>query len=252
MHIKKNSLPYTFFFTCALLLGLGNSTYVFSNVLDELKLKPRNLRVVEPAFPKGALKDKIEGRVDIEFSYDIDGRPKNYKIINSEPTKEFGEAVDQVFPQWAYFPDFNNLCSSLMGRTTQTIYFIFEDGKPEIKISRPKDILGSESIALDLPANSLSAPIKSSPEIKLRWKNKPKIVYPEQERRNGQLGLVVVGFSVEEDGRASKFETIYSIPSKSFSTLVGDNIKDAVFENVDGTPLGKKIKTCGEFLFQLE
>lgn len=59
---------------------------------------------VEPVYPQRALRMRAEGFVVMEFTIDEQGRPRNIKVIESEPVRLFDQAAMKALARWKYQP----------------------------------------------------------------------------------------------------------------------------------------------------
>ncbi|MBY6188635.1 energy transducer TonB [Marinobacter hydrocarbonoclasticus] len=59
---------------------------------------------VEPAYPQRALRMRAEGYVVMEFTIDEQGRPRNIRVIESEPIRLFDQAAMKALSRWKYQP----------------------------------------------------------------------------------------------------------------------------------------------------
>ncbi len=59
---------------------------------------------VEPAYPQRALRMRAEGYVVMAFTIDEQGRPRDIKVIESEPVRLFDQAAMQALARWKYQP----------------------------------------------------------------------------------------------------------------------------------------------------
>ncbi|ADN75628.1 TonB family protein [Ferrimonas balearica DSM 9799] len=59
---------------------------------------------VEPAYPQRALRMRAEGYVLMEFTIDEQGRPRNIRVIESEPVRLFDQAAMKALARWKYQP----------------------------------------------------------------------------------------------------------------------------------------------------
>lgn len=58
--------------------------------------KYRPISRSQPLYPKRALKDKIMGRVTLEFNIGVDGKPKDIKVVESTNTQFTKSAIDAL------------------------------------------------------------------------------------------------------------------------------------------------------------
>lgn len=57
-----------------------------------------------PRYPAAAAKEKIEGKVVMQFTVDTDGRVQDASVVRSEPDDRFNEAAMEALRQWRFEP----------------------------------------------------------------------------------------------------------------------------------------------------
>lgn len=77
----------------SLLLGIPSA-----GLCDDA-LPPFVLSRVAPVYPREANAKKIEGRVSVEIHMEVDGSVTDVRVVESEPTGVFEEAVRQAVMQ---------------------------------------------------------------------------------------------------------------------------------------------------------
>jgi protein TonB len=73
-----------------------------ANVLPSSKLM--NTKYVAPAYPSKALRQNVEGWVDLEFTLDMRGGVQDVTVKNAVPTGVFEKAAVDAVSQWRYQP----------------------------------------------------------------------------------------------------------------------------------------------------
>jgi protein TonB len=58
----------------------------------------------QPVYPREALRDNVDGWVDLEFIVDANGRPRELKAIGSQPSGRFERAAIDAVSQYRYEP----------------------------------------------------------------------------------------------------------------------------------------------------
>src|SRR5688572_24988411 len=66
--------------------------------------RPVPLVRVEPVYPEPALRERIEGYVEIESSIGARGEVVNPVVVDAEPPGEFDSAALYAYSQWQYCP----------------------------------------------------------------------------------------------------------------------------------------------------
>lgn len=59
---------------------------------------------VQPAYPEKAQKNHVEGRVTLEFTVAPDGKPKDIKVLTSNPPDVFDETAIKALSQSTFKP----------------------------------------------------------------------------------------------------------------------------------------------------
>ena len=75
------------------------------------KLVSRNSTLMvrmEPKYPRNAVKQKIEGWVQLSFYIDKEGTPVNIKVIKSQPQQIFDNSAIKALSKWKYRPKIEN------------------------------------------------------------------------------------------------------------------------------------------------
>lgn len=64
----------------------------------------RVVQRVEPAYPQLARQRRIEGWVELEFTVDIDGAPRDIRVVESSPNAVFDIAATRALQRWRFEP----------------------------------------------------------------------------------------------------------------------------------------------------
>lgn len=75
-----------------------------SHKADALDAGPVLVEHARPRYPAGAAKEKIEGRVVMQFTVDTEGHVRDVSVIKSEPGKLFDDAAIAALEQWRFEP----------------------------------------------------------------------------------------------------------------------------------------------------
>lgn len=62
----------------------------------------------EPFYPTAAIRQRLEGYVDLIFDIDTQGRPFNIRIWRAEPADIFDESASEALLRWRYMPTQEN------------------------------------------------------------------------------------------------------------------------------------------------
>jgi TonB family protein len=71
-----------------------------SNATLQNRLK--RTRYVAPEFPERALTQKVSGVVVVEFVVDVNGEPRDVRVISAEPAGVFDRAAVAAVRRWRY------------------------------------------------------------------------------------------------------------------------------------------------------
>lgn len=71
-------------------------------VISSGNLQVREL--VQPVYPRAAIRRSVEGYVDVEFTVDRDGRTTDIEIVEADPRNIFDRATTQAVAQWRFEP----------------------------------------------------------------------------------------------------------------------------------------------------
>jgi TonB family protein len=65
---------------------------------------PKRIHYDEPVYPVAALEQRISGSVTVGFTLDVEGRPREVRVIASTPPKLFDRAAVNAVSRWRYEP----------------------------------------------------------------------------------------------------------------------------------------------------
>jgi TonB family protein len=65
---------------------------------------PRAIHAVAPAYPPQALRDGLQGEVDVEFTLSAGGVPRDLRVVGSSAAGLFDAAALQALSQWRFAP----------------------------------------------------------------------------------------------------------------------------------------------------
>lgn len=92
-------------------------------VQEEAKVEPQKIipaKIISreaPRYPSRALKNSVEGWVQVRFFIDTDGRPADVTVIESEPSGTFDDAATKSVKKWRFSPA-RNQTTGLAVRST--------------------------------------------------------------------------------------------------------------------------------------
>ncbi|MGH8229895.1 MAG: energy transducer TonB, partial [Steroidobacteraceae bacterium] len=79
---------------------------------------PTRTRYVAPQYPEAALDARVSGSVTVEFTVDLDGRPRHVRVIKSKPRGVFDYAATSAVSRWRFAPPIiNNVPTEIPTRT---------------------------------------------------------------------------------------------------------------------------------------
>ncbi|CUS48017.1 MAG: TonB receptor energy transduction system periplasmic component TonB2 [Idiomarinaceae bacterium HL-53] len=71
---------------------------------QEAEEAPEPIVRVAPLYPARAVRNRIEGYVDLRFRIDKAGQPKDIEVVESSPAGVVDRAVIRAVEQWRYEP----------------------------------------------------------------------------------------------------------------------------------------------------
>lgn len=63
---------------------------------------------IEPKYPRNAVKQRIEGWVQLSFDIDKAGKPTNIKVVKAQPQQVFDKSAIKALSKWTYQPKIEN------------------------------------------------------------------------------------------------------------------------------------------------
>jgi len=185
---------------------------------------PKLIKKVEPVYPEIARQAQVEGVVILEATTDIYGRVKAVRVLRSIPLLDQA-AVDAV-RQWVYEPMI--IDGEPRGVIfTVTVSFKLDEKKPKAGVF---GIVGQED---------QRPPIRATGEIKPpKLIKKVEPVYPEQAKKAGIGGVVILEVTTDVYGRVKAVRVLRSIPLLDQAAV--DAVRQWVYEPmiIDGEPRG--------------
>ncbi len=150
---------------------------------------PRLTRPVEPNYPEDLRQAGVEGQVDVHFTVDRYGMPKDPEI-GYQTHKEFGEAVKAVVPRWRFAPARQGGLP-IEQKVRMPVVFVVKQSDPLSKWAGRnvfKKMDGKEPVDAD------ELGIWPEPSVWI------EPYYPPQLNGTGKRGEVVVSFVIDEHG----------------------------------------------------
>lgn len=162
---------------------------------------PRLIKKVEPVYPEEARKERVEGIVILETTTDEEGNVARVKILNSKDPLLNEAAIDAV-SQWKYEPFY------IKGKPHGLVFTITVRFKLKER----------ETEEFEMGAVKVGEGIE---QPKLIEKVNP--IYPEEARKAGIEGVVLLKVRVSEEGLVERILVL-----KSESSLLNQAAIDAV------------------------
>ena len=256
---KKTNKPIVFgfengqgrpFFVClhAVSLNLGQAGLTDEAVEKEKRLAefekhatpvregvpaPKLIKSVTPVYPEEARKNGIQGVVILEAKIDESGRVIGIMVLRSVPELD-GAAMDAV-RQWVYEP------LVVKGKAMKVVFTVTV--KFALDKDKAKGVAGGVEGSVE---GGVAAGVqKEEMERKLKEFDKgavpckgdihpPKLikvvdpVYPEEARRQGLEGTVIVSVKTDEDGKVIAAMVLRSVPGLDEAAIAA--VKQWVYE----------------------
>ena len=150
--------------------------------------------IVQPDYPREALRDKRAGVVEIQGRVSAWGTLEDARVTPAAPDDaEFVEPVREVLPYWLYHVPTDDACMPSPEPITNRVEFSAEDGKPHIRVTR------------------LASPPKQETPAMFRARRQPTPNYPMRAVDMGYEANVYARLEVNEDG------TVRGATAKGFS-----------------------------------
>lgn len=150
---------------------------------------PKQIKAVSPKYPEEARQAREEGLVIMSIKTDESGNVQDTLILRS-PNEPLAAAAVEAVKQWKYEP------LVLEGKPRKVVFtvnvrFKLHPGERDINA-------GAIVVGDDVPAPKLLKRVDP--------------VYPEEARKNGVQGVVILNVRSNEEGRVSQVEVLKSIP----------------------------------------
>lgn len=208
---------------------------------------PKVLKRVEPVYPINARKARVQGTVILEATTDIYGRVQTIKVLRSIPLLDQA-AIDAV-RQWVYEPVVVDGKPRELTFTVQ-VQFVLDGEKVKVgdvtrQVSEAAKFrvvktpaatggaIGKEEAEklMKLPAVKFEGGMKS-----LQRLSSVEPVYPEDARKAGVAGTVILEAETDIFGRVMTIKILRSIPLLDQAAL--DAVRQWVYEPpiIDGKP----------------
>jgi protein TonB len=185
---------------------------------------PKLIKMIDPVYPEEAKKKGIEGVVIVEATTDIYGRVVETQVLRSIP--ELNAAALAAVSQWVY--------------------------EPYIKDGEPRGIIFTVTVRFNLSEKSekeeraeTKARVSKKSDAKGKDVKQPKLikkvdpVYPEEAKKKGIEGVVILEATTDIYGRVAKVRILKS-ENERLNEAAVNALKQWVYEPfiVDGKPLG--------------
>ena len=213
----------------------------------------------KPIYPWSALKDGITGEVTIEFDTDKYGGLTNVRVVSSNPTGVFDDALIKTLNWWTVVPFRAARCFANFPRTRITVNFGIEKGNQKVVALRPVPLtdpaVDSSLVAVSSPDANANSPKSTDRGINdgklIRLKRSPKPDYPLNDNRLYPIpGDVVTLITFKPGGSVSKIQTILSAPHPAFGKEVEIVVNGWLAELKSGEPLELDTTICMPFRFR--
>lgn len=197
-------------------------------------------------YPDGALEAGVEGTVVVRFVVGTDGAVAQAEAVRS-PDEALSRAALAAVRAQRFTP---GQVGGEPVRVRMVVPIRFRLPGPDRLAPRPPGALGRPASAASGP---VTAPISGPGEVYEWTETQPELIgglaalapdYPDEARRNGIQGRVVVQFVVDETGRPVDLEVLSS-PHPLLSWAALDAVRDARFVpgTVDGRPVKVQLAT---------
>ncbi len=91
--------------------------------------EPVTLRAVEPAYPRAAARNRVEGSVTLEFMIDRSGTVSEITVIAAKPRGVFEKSAIEALRKWRFKPRVVD-GEPVVTRARQTLEFVLPSEKP--------------------------------------------------------------------------------------------------------------------------
>ena len=172
---------------------------------------PRKVKDVRPIYPAAAKEAGVQGVVILEVTIETDGTVSNARVLRSVPMLD--EAAVDAALQWQFEETGRRLILAV------TVNFKLDEGPAE-----------------EARTDRVKAPVKLKDV---------RPVYPEEARKAGVEGVVIVEASIAPDGTVSAAKVLRSIPMLDQAAL--DAVRQWLF-----SPPGRAVVTTVTIRFTLD
>jgi len=66
--------------------------------------KLKRVRYAPPEYPQKAFQQKLTGSVTVEFVVDVNGEPRDTRVVDADPPEVFDKAALTAVKKWRYEP----------------------------------------------------------------------------------------------------------------------------------------------------
>jgi TonB family protein len=181
---------------------------------------PKLIKKVDPVYPEIARTAGIEGLVIVQARIDISGKVKDVMVLRSVPLLDQA-AIDAV-SQWVYEP------MIIKGKPMEAVFTVTV--RFALKDKEKKEALKKTS---ELEKGAVRATGEINPP---RLMKKVEPIYPEEARKAGIEGIVILEAMTDEKGNVARVKVLKSIPELDQAAM--DALKQWKYEPtiIDGKP----------------
>jgi TonB family protein len=149
--------------------------------LGEVK-PPKLIKAVTPKYPAEALRLGIEGTVIVEATTDLEGRVESIKIL--KPMPPLDQAAVKAIKKWRYDPYMIN--------------------------GRPRRVVFTVTVGFSLHGGKTNDALAAvGPPVRLK---RVDPIYPEEAKKAGIEGTVVLGATIDGEGKITDVKVLESVP----------------------------------------
>lgn len=169
--------------------------------VDEALAIAQPLRIVPPAFPKGAGVDAPSVKIRVEGTIGLDGVMSNPIFPDSAGLESYVAAINKVIEYWRFRPTIDrDSCKARSGHGVVLVWFESANGEQKVLVSGLKRA----------PAQGTSSPL-----FKIIRRGKPQ--YPADALRNSVEGQVEVLLKLDRTGEVLDRDVLSEIPENMFA-----------------------------------